>query len=155
MSASEYPKYYEFLKKLTAPRGLNRGDLANLMPGQEIYLVLDGTYSYRPTFFSFTFIEQYPLTEEENSSIILKVVRDGTTQSMEVNCSDFNVEPVDHEKHVTLRRIFTNIDEARDYYDDVMWCFGLRAESQVRMVTYIYKPPGSIGPSSQPPGSSS
>lgn len=152
MSASEYPKYYEFLTKLTAPRGINRGDIQNLVPGQEIYLVLDGTYSFRPTFFAFTFLDQYPLDEAENSPTLLKVLREGTEQTMEVNCSDFNIDPIDSKKSVTLRRIFTNLEEARAYYEDVIWSYTLRAEEQIKTITYyIYKPPGSLGSSSSEP----
>lgn len=149
MSASEYPKYYDFLKKLTAPRGLNREQVQNLVPGQEIFLVLDGTYSFRPTLFAFTIIEQRELTEEDSSSLILTVLREGHPQSMEINCSDFNVEPIDTEKHVTLRRIFTDLEEARAYFDDVSWSYNLRAEEQIKTITYyyVYKPPGSLGSS--------
>lgn len=138
MSTSEYPKFYDFLKKVTADRGITREELLALVPGQTISLILDGTYSYRPTLFEFNYVSQRTDEEDPNSSIILHLVRGDREQEMDINTSDFGVEPIDPDKHITLRRLFADSDEARMYFEDVCQVYDVRCEEKIRSATYLY-----------------
>jgi len=158
MSTSEYPQFYDFLKKVTADRGISREELLDLVPGQTISLILDGTYSYRPTLFEFNYVSHRMDEDDPDSSIILHLIRADRDQEMEINASDFGVSPIDPDKHVTLRRLFTNSDDARMYFEDVCQVYDVRCEEQIRSSTYlyIYRPFGrSLGSNGAPPADKS
>jgi hypothetical protein len=153
MSSSEYPNYYDFLKKITANRGLVRDDLKNLVQGQTIFLVIDGNHSHRPTLFEFVYMSQYCNENDVFRSIILKAMKSDLSREVEINTSDFSVERLSADHPLNLRRLFLDPIEARKWFEDVSYVYDVQNEEKINTTTYfsIYNPNKKMTGPEQPP----
>lgn len=147
MSSSEYPHFYDFLKKITTITSLTREDLKLLVQGQTIFLVMDGTYSHRPTLFEFVYMSQHIDENDAYQSVILKVMKPDLSSTVEINTADFSVERRQDDRPVTLRRLFADVKEARNYFENVCYVYDVHNEAKINSSTYffIYTPNKKLG----------
>lgn len=142
MNDQENVKFKAILHKITSSRGLSRAEMAFLVPGQTIYVVLDGTYAFRPTMFTFTFIKlSYLVEHDPSSALVLTIQEVETGRELDVSSADFGDELQTH-RSPTLRRIFASKVEADSYFEDVEYVYSTRIDERVHSPTFwfVYKP---------------